>query len=178
MEHRSLLLLGLLMSDSQHGYQIHDFIEKNLQFISNMKKATAYSLLDKLSKKGFIDVSVEYDGNRPPRKVYSINDEGRKQFYHLLLKNLSEPENIFFEGDIGFMFIDQLPLNESIEALKIKYVELEKQYQAIKHLSIHECSSGVRIAMNHKKKMLEADLSFISDTIQHLSERIFHQETE
>jgi len=178
MDHRSLLLLGLLMSDSQHGYQIHDFIEKNLTFISNMKKATAYSLLDKLSKDGFIDVSVEFDGNRPPRKVYSINESGRKQFYHLLVKNLSAAESIFYEGDIGFMFLDYLSLNEAIDSLQTKYEVLKEKYNTINHLSIHECSSGVTIAMNHKKRMLEADLSFITETIQQLSERNIHQETE
>ncbi|MCR2822866.1 PadR family transcriptional regulator [Lederbergia panacisoli] len=178
MDHRSLLLLGLLMSDSQHGYQIHDFVEKNLTFISNMKKATAYSLLDKLSKEGLIDVSVEYDGNRPPRKVYSINESGRKQFYHLLEINLSAAENIFYEGDIGFMFLDQLPLDKSIEFLQKKHEMLREIYNTITHLSIHECSSGVTIAMNHKKRMLEAELSFITETIQQLNNHTIHQETE
>ncbi|MBS4199180.1 PadR family transcriptional regulator [Bacillus sp. FJAT-49732] len=177
MDHRSLLLLGLLMSDSQHGYQIHDFIEKNLPFISNMKKATAYSLLDKLSKEGFINVSVEFDGNRPPRKVYSINESGRNQFYQLLIKNVSSSESIFYEGDIGLMFLDHLPLHEAIESLQKKYQILNEKYNTIKQLSIQECSRGVKLAMNHKKRMLEADLSFINETIQQLSEYI-HLETE
>lgn len=177
MDHRLLLLLGLLMTDSQHGYQIHDFIEKNLSFISNMKKATAYSLLDKLSKEGFIDVTVEFDGNRPPRKVYSINESGRKQFYHLLVNNVSSAESIFYESDVGLMFLDHLPIHEAIQSLQQKYEMLKEKYNTIKHLSIHECSSGVTIAMNHKKRMLEADLFFIKDTIQQLSERL-QQETE
>ncbi|MBS4194137.1 PadR family transcriptional regulator [Lederbergia citri] len=177
MDHRSLLLLGLLMTDSQHGYQIHDFIEKNLPFISNMKKATAYSLLDKLSKEGLIDVTVEFDGNRPPRKVYSINELGRKQFYQLLVKNVSSAESIFYESDIGLMFLDYLPLQEAIQSLQEKYEMLKDKYNSITHLSIHECSSGVMIAMNHKKRMLEADLLFIKETIQQLSERL-QQETE
>ncbi|MBS4217600.1 PadR family transcriptional regulator [Bacillus sp. FJAT-49711] len=178
MDHRSLLLLGLLMSDSQHGYQIHDFIEKNLTFISNMKKATAYSLLDKLSKEGFIDVSVEFDGNRPPRKVYSINEYGRRQFYLLLVKNLSDAESVFYEGDIGFMFLDHLPLEEAIESMQRKQEMLTEKYNAIRELPIHECSSGVTIAMNHKKRMLEADLSFITETIQQLLKHPIQQETE
>lgn len=178
MEHRSLLLLGLLMSQSQHGYQIHDFIERNLTFITNMKKATAYSLLDKLSKEGYIDVTVEYDGNRPPRKVYSINDNGRKQFNHLLLQNLSTAETVFYEGDIGLMFLDHLPADQTIQALHNRWNELQDRYNELKQLPIHGHSKGVNLSIRHQQKMLEAELSFLSETFQILTEASDHQETE
>lgn len=178
MEHRTLLLLGLLMSQSQHGYQIHDFIEKNLPFITNMKKATAYSLLDKLSKKGYIDVSVEYDGNRPPRKVYSINENGKEQFYHLLLQNLSSAETVFYEGDIGLMFLDHLPANQTIKSLQARHRKLQATYDSLKQLPTHDHSNGANIAIHHKQKMVEAELLFLTETIQILSETSNPQETE
>ena len=76
MEQRSLILLGLLMGQSQHGYQINEFIERNLSTVTDMKKPTAYATLDKLSQNGYIDIQLEQEGNRPTRKVYSINDSG------------------------------------------------------------------------------------------------------
>lgn len=178
MEHRSLLLLGLLMSQSQHGYQIHDFIEKNLTFITNMKKATAYSLLDRLSKEGYIDVSVEYDGNRPPRKVYSINNNGRRHFNDLLLENLSSAETVYYEGDIGLMFLDHLPADETIHALQKRRSEMQDKYNELKQLPIHGHSKGVNLSIRHQQKMLEAELSFLSEAIQILTEASDHQETE
>lgn len=45
LKHRSLILLGLLMGQSQHGYQINEFIEKNLSVVTDMKKSTAYATL-------------------------------------------------------------------------------------------------------------------------------------
>src|SRR6476469_917285 len=89
MEQRSLILLGLLMSQSQHGYQINEFIERNLSAITDMKKPTAYATLDKLSQSGYIDIQLEQEGNRPTRKVYSINESRRNYFYQLLINNLS-----------------------------------------------------------------------------------------
>ncbi|GAF07814.1 PadR family transcriptional regulator [Paenibacillus pini] len=61
MDERELLVLGLLMAQSQHGYQINDFIERNLGQVSDMKKATAYSILKRLDKAGYVDVSVEQE---------------------------------------------------------------------------------------------------------------------
>ncbi len=72
MDERSLFLLGILMVQSAHGYQINDFIEKNLIQVTDMKKATAYALLERMSRSGLVTVHTEQEGNRPPRKVFSI----------------------------------------------------------------------------------------------------------
>ena len=87
-------------AQSQHGYQINEFIERNLSTITDMKKPTAYATLDKLSKQGYIEVHTEQEGNRPPRKVYSINEKGKQYFYELLIQNLSSAESVKFSGDI------------------------------------------------------------------------------
>ncbi|KHF35170.1 Transcriptional regulator PadR-like family protein [Paenibacillus sp. P1XP2] len=61
MDERELLVLGLLMTQSQHGYQINDFIERNLGQVSDMKKATAYAILKRLDKQGCVNVTVEQE---------------------------------------------------------------------------------------------------------------------
>ncbi|WP_240374800.1 PadR family transcriptional regulator [Bacillus piscicola] len=168
MDHRSLLLLGLLISQSQHGYQIHDFIETNLPFITDMKKATAYAHLEKLSKGKYIDVSVEQEGSRPPRKVYSINNQGMELFYQLLAENLAAADTVFYEGDIGLMFLDHLPVEDTVHYLNKRRKDLEKKHHAVQLTPLHDTSKGVNIAFQHKKKMLEAELSFLNETIQQL----------
>ena len=67
-----LLLLGLLRQQSQHGYQINDFIERNLSRMASLKKATAYALLERLREAGHISAVTVQEGNRPPRQVYTI----------------------------------------------------------------------------------------------------------
>src|SRR5690625_1391587 len=84
LDERHLLLLGLLMAQSQHGYSINEFIEKNLGRVSGMKRATAYALLDRLESQGFVEMTTETIGNYPPRKVYSITPDGRDAFLELL----------------------------------------------------------------------------------------------
>lgn len=168
MSHRSLLLLGLLISQSQHGYQIHDFIEKNLTYITNMKKATAYSMLDKLSKEQYIDVTIEYEGNRPPRKVYSINEKGIEYFQHLLMQNLASAETTAYKSEIGFMFLDHLTKEQTMDLLKKKQKELEEKHKTLRQVPNHE-EKGINIAFLHKKKMLEAEISFLTEIIDKLT---------
>jgi DNA-binding PadR family transcriptional regulator len=49
MDERALLLLGVLRVQSQHGYQINEFIERTLGRVTDMKKPTAYAILERLS---------------------------------------------------------------------------------------------------------------------------------
>ncbi len=172
MEHRALILLGLLMGQSQHGYQINEFIERNLSSITDMKKPTAYAALDKLSQKGFIDVHLEQEGNRPPRKVYSINEKGKQYFYKLLLNNLSSAESVNYQGDIGLMFMDFLPLAKTVPALQERLAKNKKFIQMIKMTPDHGAGTGVNIAVEHKITMLGAEILFLEETIAKLNSKM------
>ena len=59
MDERTLLLLGMLRIESQHGYQLNEFIEHNLARVTDMKKPTAYALLDRLEQSGAITSRLE-----------------------------------------------------------------------------------------------------------------------
>lgn len=168
MKNRSLVLLGLLMGQSQHGYQINEFIERNLSTVTDMKKPTAYATLDKLNQKGYIDIQLEQEGNRPTRKVYSINDKGRDYFYELLLDNLSSAEKVNYQGDIGLMFIDFLPKDEAISALKERLEKNKRQVKLFHQTPAHEVRSGVNLAIEHKITMLKAEISFLEKAINTL----------
>lgn len=166
MDNRSLILLGLLMAQNQHGYQINEFIETNLSTMTNMKKPTAYALLDKLSKQGYIDVQQEQEGNRPPRKVYSINEKGIECFYQLLIENLSSTESIFFDGDIGLMFLDNLPIKKVIPALRKRMDESQNLLKGLIKTPSHGNGIGVNLAIEHKKIMVQADIQFLQNSLQ------------
>jgi len=51
---RQLLLLGLLRRQEMHGYQLNEFIEEKMHFCIDLKKPTAYYLLDKLAQEGLL----------------------------------------------------------------------------------------------------------------------------
>nr|WP_275579642.1 PadR family transcriptional regulator [Lysinibacillus composti] len=161
-------MLGLLMGQSQHGYQINEFIERNLSTVTDMKKPTAYATLDKLNQKGFIDIQLEQEGNRPTRKVYSINESGRNYFYKLLLNNLSSAESVNYQGDIGLMFSDLLPMEKVIPALKERLKKNQHQLDLFKQTPAHGIRTGVNLAVEHKIIMLEAEVAFLEKTINNL----------
>ncbi|TXK85158.1 PadR family transcriptional regulator [Paenibacillus sp. N3.4] len=168
MDERALLLLGILKSQSLHGYQINEFIDKNLSRITSMKKATAYALLDRLKAANFISVREDQEGNRPPRKVYSITPSGDQEFYKLLRKNLSEQDNSSFKGDIGLMFLDHLSKEETIDCLMVRLNDLTEQIKELQKVPKHTFSRGIDLSIEHHLVCKQAERNWLLLVIEKL----------
>jgi DNA-binding PadR family transcriptional regulator len=171
MDERTLLLLGMLRIESQHGYQLNEFIEHNLGRITDMKKPTAYSLLDRLEQSGAIDSRLEQEGSRPPRKVYTITAQGQQLFTRLLRETLAEAAPYIIAGDVGLMFLDALPLDEVIALLQQRLDAVRKQLDGISHIPAHNIGLGVDLAIEHQLVLLRADEVWLTDLIQRLPAR-------
>ncbi|UQZ82432.1 Transcriptional regulator PadR-like family protein [Paenibacillus konkukensis] len=168
MDERALLLLGILKSQSLHGYQINEFIDKNLSRITTMKKATAYAILERLKAAGFISVHEEQEGNRPPRKVYSITPRGDQEFERLLRENLSEQDNTPFKGDIGLMFLDHLPKEETIDCLMFRLNGLTEQIEELQKAPKHSFSQGIDLSIEHHLVCKQAERNWLLLVIEKL----------
>lgn len=167
-DERALLLLGVLMTQSQHGYQINDFIENRLCRIADMKKATAYAHLDRLHAGGMVDIAVEQVGNRPPRKVYTITDAGRALFHSLLATNLAAVEAPTYAGDIGLMFIDHLPRAEAIAALRQRLAQLDALIADQPMPPPHTGKLNLDLAVAHVLALRRADRDWLAGAIDRL----------
>src|SRR6187551_2860295 len=114
---KKLLLLGLLRRQEMHGYQLNEFIDNNLSLCTDLKKPTAYYLLDKMAADGWISAANEQEGNRPPRRVYRLTEAGESAFQQLLRQNLAAYAPVNFIGDIGLAFLDWLTPDEALPLL-------------------------------------------------------------
>ncbi|MEI6046722.1 MAG: PadR family transcriptional regulator [Chloroflexota bacterium] len=167
MNEQTLLVLGLLKAQSQHGYQINEFIERNLSRMTDMKKATAYAILERLCKGGYVRVHTEQEGNRPVRKVYSITHSGEEQFMALLRINLSTAGRMTIAGDMGLMFLDHLPLSEGLECLTARLKQVEVQLEAFNQPLTHE-GLGVNLTLEHQHMLLQAEQVWLTAVLQRL----------
>jgi DNA-binding PadR family transcriptional regulator len=81
VENLWLYILSLLKDKPKYGYEIRKLIQEKYGFKPGA--VTAYVVLYKLVKGGYISLKEEKkEGKGPARKYYEITDEGRK----LLLK--------------------------------------------------------------------------------------------
>ncbi len=166
---RELLLLGLLQQQEMHGYQLHEFIDSNMQTCVDLKKSTAYYLLEKMAKEGFVTSSAEREGNRPTRQVYSLTPDGEAQFQELLRQNLSSYRPALFPGDTGIIFLDDLPRDEAITLLQTRRAAIVDELERAEAAPIH--SGSLQLLIEHQIVHLRSELDWLDYVINHLTEQ-------
>lgn len=89
-------LLGLLASNPRHGYELtKEFTpDTTLGDIVHLESGMLYAHLKKLQKEGWVASRVEAQESRPPRRVFSITDEGRTELQRWLTEPVSKTRDI------------------------------------------------------------------------------------
>jgi DNA-binding PadR family transcriptional regulator len=167
---RELLLLGLLRRSDMHGYQLHEFIERNMAACTDLKKSAAYYLLDQMARRGWVRVSEESaEGRRPVRRVYTITEAGEAAYQSLLRANLARAFTATFPGNIGLAYLDDLPLDEVLPLLRQRLAQLQAQAKALESVPSHPGS--LQYLIDHQRHHLRSEIVWLERVIADLHER-------
>lgn len=160
----SLLLLGLLRRKEMHGYMLNTFIERDLAICTDLKRSTAYFLLDKMVRQGWVSYQQEQEGGRPPRRVYQITDAGEREFQRLLRDSLSRYEVARFTNDIPLLFLDSLDRDERLARLADQRAALLATLAETRAAPPHH--GTMQWVLEHRLRHLEAELAWLDTIIQ------------
>lgn len=161
---RELILLGLLNRQQMHGYELHDFIETYMQMCIDLKKPTAYYLLEKLEKKGHITQTEERHGNRPPRRVYHLTETGKAYYQQLLHKNLGSYLPVRFGGSIGVAFLDDVNAETAVSLLQQRRQQLTQTLTNTRQIPTHP--GAFQFVIEHQLIHLQSELDWLDTLIQ------------
>ncbi|MEV0970016.1 PadR family transcriptional regulator [Microtetraspora glauca] len=70
------IVLAILSGRPAYGYEITAWLRE--QGFSDIAEGTIYALLVRIEQRGLVDVEKVPSEKGPPRKVYSLNDQGRE----------------------------------------------------------------------------------------------------
>lgn len=70
------IVLALLAGRSAYGYEITAWLRD--QGFADIAEGTVYALLIRVEQRGLVDVEKVPSEKGPPRKVYSLNAQGRE----------------------------------------------------------------------------------------------------
>jgi PadR family transcriptional regulator, regulatory protein PadR len=71
------IVLAILSGRPAYGYEITAWLRE--KGFADIAEGTIYALLIRIEQRGFVDVEKVPSEKGPPRKVYSINAQGREQ---------------------------------------------------------------------------------------------------
>lgn len=168
---RELLLLGLLNRQKMHGYQLQEFINRDLAYCTDLKQATAYNLLKRMADKGWLSETEEQEGNRPPRKVYQITQQGETMFKKLLRENLAGHTMMRLPDGIGLAFIEAIPHLEAADLLSERQSAIQEELETLQEARQHgHGEGGLLLILEHQEIHLKAELTWLTQVIEQLKE--------
>ena len=171
MDANELLLLGLLRREGMHGYKLHEFLEHQLGFVSDLKRPTAYRLLDRLLQRGLVERETDREGRRPERMVYHLTAAGEARFEKLLREQLANPARVIHSGNVALLFSDQLPAAERRALLVRRRDGVATQRAGLAEIiDAHAPGSAVRLALEHDLAHLDVEMTWLTRTIETLKE--------
>jgi len=160
---RELLLLGFLRREQAHGYRLNEFIERDMAACTDIKKPTAYFLLDKMAKQGWITMRETREGNRPPRRVYRVTAKGETLYQKLLRENLGSFIAAKFPGDVGLAYADDLEAAEVLPLLAERRATLVAQLEEIRQVPQHV--GTLQLIVDHQLFHLENEVQWLDQVM-------------
>ena len=93
-----LIVLGILKKEPMGAYDIQKLVEyRNISKWVKISTPSIYKKAIQLEEKGFIKGEIVKEGKMPEKAVYSLTDEGEKEFVKLMMETASKPIHFFLD---------------------------------------------------------------------------------
>jgi DNA-binding PadR family transcriptional regulator len=139
-----LVILGLLMEEARHGYDILQQMERrDMKNWVGVSTPAIYKGLARLESKRVLRARTESGTSHPDRTVYEITPEGREYFHRLMSEALAEPEHLFLNLMTGVGFAH-------LEDRKVLLESLKSRCEKLRFLREH--LEGHKVEMTQIKK--------------------------
>ena len=133
-----LIVLGILKKEPMGAYDIQKLVEyRNISKWVKISTPSIYKKAIQLEEKGFIKGEIVKEGKMPEKAVYSLTDEGEKEFVKLMMETASKPIHFFLDFNAVIVNLDKLPpesqqsciasIEENIEILKETLLKISKK---------------------------------------------------
>lgn len=163
------LLLGLLMSEPRHGYELHQEFERTLGAIWQIGLSQLYAQLKLLEEADLVVPHAEPQPGRPPRKVYSLTPEGRDLFLTWVHEPTPYLRHIRIEFLARLYFFVQLSLPGLDRLVAEQKAVCQAQVARFDRL-IEEAEDGFRqVVLEFRRGQLQAVMDWLDRCVEILS---------
>jgi DNA-binding PadR family transcriptional regulator len=134
MTNAELAILGLILEQPRHGYEIEQVIEeRGTREWTEIAFSSIYYILRKLEQKRLIRSQISKGlGKGPARRVYSINARGKRAWHEATVSVLSMPATGSDSFLLGLAGLPSIPGEKSIAALHDYRDELRQRRDHVK----------------------------------------------
>ena len=167
------LVLGLLTQQSMSGYDIKRFLKSLGWLIDGPSFGSLYPALHALLADDLATVEIISRQDKPPRKIYTITEKGRKALQEWMDRPVAPGVSLK-------AFVMRLILASNLSpAGLVAHLEQRHAQVAAHHLALEQTAQkmddrgdlGERLALDYGLTVAAAELAWLDRTLAQLSER-------
>jgi PadR family transcriptional regulator AphA len=163
------VILGILMKQGRHGYEIHNLLSSGLGRTWYAGISQVYALLKRLETAEKVVSSVKQQNNRPAKHIYSITPKGRKAFLQWVHTPLERMRDLRLAFLAKLFFIRELSLSGSDELIRKQEDIFQKQLRSIKQQDEKTHEEFEHFVLRFRIGQIEAVISWLRECKQYTS---------
>lgn len=164
-----LTLLGLLVENPRHGYELEEVItERGMREWTEIGFSSIYYLLTKLRDRGLIEAAGE-PARGKARKVFAPTPAGRRVCAQAAEQAIAEPTPLFPPILVGLANQPVIPPERLRAALARRAETLAERVTAVRAAVPHKAPPFVRAIFDHSLAQLEAEQAWLARYREELS---------
>lgn len=176
MTNAELAILGLVVEQPRHGYEIDQVIQvRGMRNWTEIGFSSIYYLLKKLQAEGLVDARVEAgQAKGPNRNVYRATREGRYAWKRETRRALATPQRQYPDIFLGLAGMPGLEPGQVAAALTEHLKGLEERLDEVaraRRRSGPDLPCHVEAMFTYSEAMIEAEKVWVSGFIETLSTR-------
>ena len=169
MTNAELAILGLVVEQPRHGYEIEGVIEaRGMRDWTEVGFSSIYYLLKKLEDKGLVSAELApAEGRGPARKVYAATEQGRSVWAQQSLEILHTPVHQPTPFLLGLSALPAFPPAEVLTALESRKAQLQERLDHMLASAERQqpLPPHVDAMFRYSQTLLEAEIGWLAEYI-------------
>jgi DNA-binding PadR family transcriptional regulator len=162
------VLLGLLVPQPKHGYELHQEFSRELGWVWQLGLSQLYAQLRQLEEAGLVEAHTELQANRPARKVYHLTDQGRDLFLEWVRQPTPYLRHIRVEFLARLYFFRRLALEGLDELVRQQKAVCQAQVERFERLAAETGDEFRRCVLEFRRGQLEAVAGWLDHCLETL----------
>ena len=160
------ILLGLLLYQPSHGYELYQEFSRELGCVWQMGRSQLYAQLKALEEGGLVTSHTEPQPNRPPRKVYDLTAKGRQAFDEWLHQPTPYLRTIRVEFLARLYFFRRLSLPGLERLVAEQKAVCRDQSWRFKRIAARTDDEFRRLVLDFRRGQLEATVAWLDRCLE------------
>jgi DNA-binding PadR family transcriptional regulator len=166
------VVLGLLAQQPMSGYDIKRFLKGLSWLIGSPSSGSLYPVLRTLREDGLVTVEVVPGVDKPPRKIYSIEEAGQEALQSWIEEPVASelPLKAFV---MRLLLAGSFPPANLAAYLRQRRIQVATQQADLVRMSesLHtDTDLGLNLALNYGLELASAEMAWLDSTLDGLSD--------